>query len=127
MKQVYDVVEDFISKDIEDRFCWYEDRLDHGGLNDIIEKQAFGIVTRRSLQNNIENNKLSGNCFYDITMVNNSFLNDVQRFHDQLFTKPSNVTKRNMGFDPAANKPKDIISLILSVFKNDTASALDKM
>ena len=127
MKQVYDVVEDFISKDIKDGFYWHEDIPDHGGLNDIIEKQAFGIVIRRSLQNNIKNDKLSGNYFYDITMVNNSFLNDVQRFHDQLFTKPSKVTKRNMGFDPAANKPKNIISLILSVFKNDTASALDKI
>ena len=121
------MVEDFISKDIEDGFYWHEDRLDHGGLNDIIEKQAFGIVTRRSLQNNIKNDKSSGGLFYDITMVNNSFLNDVQRFHDQLFTKPFKATKRNMGFDPVANKPKNIISLILSVFKNDTASALDKM
>ena len=121
------MVEDFISKDIEDGFYWHEDRLDHGGLNDIIEKQAFGIVTRRSLQNNIKNDKSSGGLFYDITMVNNSFLNDVQRFHDQLFTKPFKATKRNMGFDPVANKPKNIISLILSVFKNDTASALDKI
>ena len=127
MRQVYSTVEDFISKSADDNIYWSSRADDIGSLNGIIEKQAFAVVSRRSLQNSIKKDQFSGNVFYDITMINNSFLNDVQRFHDKLFTIPFKATKSNMGHHPIANKPKNIISLILSVFKNETASAIDKV
>ena len=49
MRQVYSTVEDFISKSADDNIYWSSRADDIGSLNDIIEKQAFGIVTRRML------------------------------------------------------------------------------
>ena len=53
MRQVYSTVEDFISKSVDDNTYWSSRADDIGSLNGIIEKQAFAVVSRRSLQNSI--------------------------------------------------------------------------
>lgn len=97
-------------------------------INDLIEHQALMVLIARGLKAQIKTAKAYSRNFCDFVLTNNTFLIQLQKFHDQLFPLTAETSQRSIQgkrvVQPAASK---IISLYMHIFSTKGISNFDRV